>query len=252
MSIDPGWPVAIALAALLVLALGAHRIAGYGLTGTALLAAVRALAQLSVVALLIKAVVDNVALSSLFSAVMFAMGVLTTSRRTGAHRAWPWAAAAMTCGVAPVLVIVLASGAVPFEGVAIIPIAGIVIGNAMTANTLVGRHAYAVLGDEHDQYEASLALGMSPAQGIAAIIHRRSPEALLPGLDQVSTTGLVTLPGAFIGVMLGGGSPVQAATAQVLVLFGIMAAQTITVAVAERLIAGRRLLPPELKVALRD
>ena len=39
---------------------------------------------------------------------------------------------------------------------------------------------------------------------------------------------MVTLPGAFIGVMLGGGTPVQAATAQVLVLFGIMAAQTVT------------------------
>ena len=53
----------------------------------------------------------------------------------------------------------------------------------------------------------------------------------------------MTLPGAFIGVMLGGGSPAQAATAQVLVLFGIMAAQTVTVGVAERLIAARRLVP---------
>jgi putative ABC transport system permease protein len=78
------------------------------------------------------------------------------------------------------------------------------------------------------------------------------PEALLPGLDQVSTTGLVTLPGAFIGVMLGGGSPVQAATAQVLVLFGIMAAQTVTVGVAEHLIAARRLVPRDLRTALRD
>ncbi len=71
---------------------------------------------------------------------------------------------------------------------------------------------------------------MLPAQAIAESIHRRAPEALLPGLDQVKTTGVVTLPGAFIGVLLGGGSPVQAATAQALVLFGIMAAQTITVA----------------------
>ena len=51
----------------------------------------------------------------------------------------------------------------------------------------------------------------------------------------MKTTGVVTLPGAFIGVMLGGGTPVQAATAQVLVLFGIMAAQTVTVGVAEHL-----------------
>jgi putative ABC transport system permease protein len=252
VSIDPGWPVAVALAALLALALLAHRVAGYGLLTPALVAAVRALVQLSVVALLIKAVIGSLALSALFSLLMFAMGVLTTSRRTGATRAWPWAAAAIAAGVLPVLLIVLASGAIPAKGIAVIPVAGIVIGNAMTANTLVGRHAYAVLRDEHAQYEACLALGMSPAQGIAEIIHRRSPEALLPGLDQVSTTGLVTLPGAFIGVMLGGGSPVQAATAQVLVLFGIMAAQTVTVLVAERLVAARLLLPGGLRTSLID
>ena len=252
MSIDPGWPVAVALAALLGLALLAHRYAGYGLARPALLAAVRALVQLTVVALLIKAVVDNLALSALFSLLMFTMGVLTTSRRTGATRAWPWAAVAIAAGVLPVLAIVLASGAIPAKGIAVIPVAGIVIGNAMTANTLVGRRAYAVLREEHTQYEACLALGLSPSQGILEIIHRRSPDALLPGLDQVSTTGLVTLPGAFIGVMLGGGSPVQAATAQVLVLFGIMAAQTITVLVGERLIAARLLVPAELRLALID
>jgi putative ABC transport system permease protein len=93
---------------------------------------------------------------------------------------------------------------------------------------------------------------MRPADAIDLSIHRRAPEALLPGLDQITTTGAVTLPGAFIGVMLGGGSPVQAATAQALVLFGIMAAQTITVLVAERLIEARRLLPADLGAALID
>lgn len=250
MSIDPGWPVAVALALLLLLTLGAHQLAGFGLRTSAVVAAARALVQLSVVALLIKVVVGNLALSIAFTVLMYAMGVLTTSLRTGARAAWPWAALAMACGVLPVLAIVLATGAVPVEGIAIIPVAGIVIGNAMTANTLLGRRAYAGLAEEHDQYEACLALGMSPAQGITHVVHRRSPEALLPGLDQVSTTGLVTLPGAFIGVMLGGGTPVQAATTQALVLFGIMAAQTITVAVGERLIARRVLLPATLRASL--
>jgi putative ABC transport system permease protein len=252
VSIDPGWPVAIALTILLTTALLAHRVAGYHLELPSLVAAVRALVQLAVVALLIKAVVGNLALSWLLVAVMFAMGVLTTGRRVEALRAWPWAALAMACGVAPVLVVVFATGAIPWVGIAIIPIAGIIVGNAMTGHTLVGRRAFAALREERSQYEACLSLGMLPAQAITESIHRRAPEALLPGLDQVKTTGVVTLPGAFIGVMLGGGSPVQAATAQALVLFGIMAAQTITVLVAERLIAGRRLLPDDLTVELID
>jgi len=252
VSIDPGWPVAVALAVLLLLALGAHKVAGYGLTLQTFVAAGRAIVQLSIAALLIKAVIDDLVLSLVLVAGMFAMAVLTTSRRTGATRAWPWAALAIAAGVVPVLATVLLSGAVPFEGIAVIPVAGIVIGNAMTANTLIGRRAFAALEEEHTQYEACLSLGMSPADAIGLIIHRRSPEALLPGLDQVSTTGVVTLPGAFIGVMLGGGTPVQAATAQVLVLFGIMAAQTLTVLVAERLIARRLLLPTGLRAALVD
>jgi len=66
----------------------------------------------------------------------------------------------------------------------------------------------------------------------------------------VRTSGIVTLPGAFIGVMLGGGSAVQAATAQVLVLFAIMATQSITAGVQAALIRRRLLLPADLGVAL--
>ena len=242
MSIDPGWPVAIALTVLMAIALELPT----------LVAGVRALVQLAVIALLIRAVVGSLVLSWLLVGVMFAMGVLTTGRRVEAIRAWPWAALAMASGVAPVLVVLFATGAIPWEGIAIIPIAGIIVGNAMTGHTLAGLRAFAALREERSQYEACLSLGMLPAQAISESIHRRAPEALLPGLDQVKTTGVVTLPGAFIGVMLGGGSPVQAATAQALVLFGIMAAQTVTVGVAERLIAARRLLPVDLRGVLID
>lgn len=252
MSIDPTWPVVVALSVLLGIAVVAHRVAGYGLEVPSLVAAARAVVQLGVVALLIKAAVASLWLSWLLVAAMFAMGVLTTGRRVEALRAWPWAALAMAAGVAPVLLVVFASRAVPWQGIAIIPVAGIIVGNAMTGHTLVGRRSFAALREERSQYEACLSLGMHPAQAIHESIHRRAPEALLPGLDQVKTTGVVTLPGAFIGVMLGGGSPVQAATAQALVLFGIMAAQTVTVAVAERLIAARLLLPPDLRAALID
>lgn len=252
MTINPGWPVAIALAVLLGLTLLVHRVAGYRLGRASAIAGVRALVQLGVIALLIRAAVENLAYASALVLVMFAVGVFTTSRRIEAPGAWRWSALAMAAGAAPVLAIVLASGAIPAKGIAIIPVAGIVFGNSMTANTLAGRRMFAALREEHHQYEAAIALALRPADAIYVSVHRRAPEALLPGLDQVSTTGLVTLPGAFIGVMLGGGTPVQAATTQALVLFGIMAAQTITVLVAERLVCARKLVPPDLELALID
>jgi putative ABC transport system permease protein len=67
VTVDPGWQVAVALTLLLALALGAHRVAGYDLARTSFVAAARAVIQLTVVALLIKAVVGNLALSALFS-----------------------------------------------------------------------------------------------------------------------------------------------------------------------------------------
>lgn len=46
--------------------------------------------------------------------------------------------------------------------------------------------------------------------------------ALIPGLDQTRTVGLVTLPGAFVGTLLGGASPMEAAALQLVVLVGIL------------------------------
>lgn len=252
MEIEPGWPVAAALAVLLLITLLAHRVADYRLERTVLLASVRALVQLTVVALLIKVVIDDLVLTFAFVLLMFVMATVTTSRRIGAPTVWVWSGLAIATGVVPPIAVILGSGAVPMEGIAIIPVAGIVIGNAMTANTLLGRRAFPALREDRPLYDAALALGMPPSAAIREIVHRRAPEALLPGLDQVTTTGVVTLPGAFIGVMLGGGTPVMAATAQALVLFGIMAAQTVTVAIGERLITARRLVPEDLRISLND
>lgn len=101
VSIDPGWPVAVALVVLLAIALAAHRVNGYGLERPALVAALRAIAQLGVAALLIAAVVDHLLLSIALVCVMFAMGVLTTTRRVDAPNAWRPAAVAMAAGVIP-------------------------------------------------------------------------------------------------------------------------------------------------------
>ncbi|WP_460627216.1 ABC transporter permease [Intrasporangium mesophilum] len=250
MDVSPGWPVAIALVLLLIVTVVADRLGRIPLDRQVVVAGLRAILQLSLVALVITAVVGSIWLSLLAVCVMFAMAVMTTARRVGAAGAWPWAAASMACGVVPVVAIVIATGAVPFVGVALIPIAGIIIGNTMTVHTLVGRRTFSALREEHGQYEAALSVGMTSAQSIDEIIARRVPEGIIPSLDQVRTSGLVTLPGAFIGVMLGGGSAVQAATAQVLVLFAIMATQAITAGVQASLIRQRRMLPDDLRVAL--
>ena len=67
--------------------------------------------------------------------------------------------------------------------------------------------------------------------------------ALVPPLDQTRTVGLVTLPGVFVGVLLGGGSPLEAGAAQLLVLVGLLAAQVAAVWTVVELVAQARLVP---------
>jgi UDP-glucose/iron transport system permease protein len=121
------------------------------------------------------------------------------------------------------------------------------IGGSMSAQSLVGRRSFAALREEHGSYEAALSLGFTRRQAITEIVERRLPEALVPALDQTRTVGLVTLPGAFVGVLLGGGTPIQAGAAQVMVLIGLLAAETITLVVAHHLMAAARLLPIDLR-----
>ena len=57
------------------------------------------------------------------------------------------------------------------------------------------------------------------------------------GTETVVAVGLVTLPGAFVGVLLSTGSAAQAGAVQILVLIALLLSQTCGVAITIELIA---------------
>lgn len=240
------WAYPAAMVLLVVVAVGVSWIADLGPRRAVPLAGARAVVQLALVSFAIAGVLVHVLLACVFVLLMLAVAVVTSARRCDVGRGWRWTAVSMGSGVATVLAVIFGIGAAPFTGSAIVPIAGIVIGGAMTAHTLGVRRAHDALRDDWGQLEAGLSLGLDPAAASREVVHRRMPDALLPALDQTRTVGLVTLPGTFVGVLLGGGSPLQAGAAQVLTLIGILAAQVITVALAERFVCAGRLLPRDL------
>jgi putative ABC transport system permease protein len=248
---QPGVPLAVALVVLLALAVTASLLGRLRVERNLGTAAGRAVLQLAVVSLIITAVLSHLVWSAVFALFMLGVAVITSAGRIGARRAWPWVAVAVASGVLPVLVVIFVSGAVPLNGPSLVPMAGIIIGGGMTASSLSGRRAFAALRDEHGLYEAALSIGLERPAAITEVVERHLPEALVPGLDQTRTVGLVTLPGAFVGVLLGGGTPLQAGAAQIVVLIGLLATQTITVVVAHALIRSARLLPPDLRDSLR-
>jgi putative ABC transport system permease protein len=236
-SVTVGWGLAVALVVLVGIAVVVSLLGRFGISRALVTASVRAVLQLAVVATIIVAVVRSWWLTVAFVLVMLTVASFTSARRMTRHRSGLLAAAAIGAGVLPVLAIVLLSGAVPLTGIAVVPVAGIVIGGAMTATSLGGRRALDDLEAQRDQYEGALALGGRRRDAAMIVCRPAATQALVPPMDQTRTVGLVTLPGAFVGVLIGSGNPVQAAAAQILVLIGLLAAETVAVAVVLELVA---------------
>jgi putative ABC transport system permease protein len=93
------------------------------------------------------------------------------------------------------------------------------------------------------EFEGYVALGASYRQAGREFARHAAEQSLFPGLDQTKSAGLVTLPGAFVGLLLGGATPLLAAQIQLLVLIGLLLAQSITSVITTRLISP---LPPRV------
>ncbi|WP_116113147.1 ABC transporter permease [Austwickia chelonae] len=201
-----------------------------------ILAAGRATVQLGAVGIVVAGVLGSWPLTCLFIIIMVTVGAFTAGRRLRVSSWWP-ALLPVACGGLPVTAFLLAVGLLPMQTISIIPTAGILIGNAMTAVTLSGQRTLDALEERRGQVEAALALGFLPREAALLVARRTARLALVPALDQTRTVGLVTLPGAFVGTLLGGASPQQAAALQLVVLAGILASQSVAVFLTVELVS---------------
>jgi uncharacterized protein (TIGR00245 family) len=237
--------LAVVLIVLVALAALAGQWSGLGQGRPVLVAGLRATVQLGVVSGVLLFVVRSLWLSTAFVTLMLAVATVTAAGRAtgrplaapGRRTRLPPVALAVTTGAVPIAGLIVLSGAVPLRGEAVIPIAGILIGGAMTAVSLAGRRLREELSARRGEVEAALALGLVRRDAVLEVARPAAGTALLPPLDQTRTVGLVTLPGAFVGVLLGGGTPLEAGAAQLLVLVGLLAAQTTAVWVTIELVA---------------
>jgi len=215
------------------------RWAGVGLGLFPLWAIGRAVVQLTVIALLLRGI-----LSVPWTVAGFILLMLTTASWTAMGRLrelWHGrrtAVLGVLAGALLTLVVIFGLRLVDFQVRYLVAVGGIIIGNSMSAATLAGRNFLRGSRARKDEIEAWLSLGATPAQAHEAIGREAVRESLLPTLDQTKSTGLVTLPGAFVGALFGGASPATAAQFQLVVLAGIALTMTVTGIVVTRL-AGR-------------
>ena len=241
---NPGVGLAVLCTVMVLCAVGVYRFTRLGNPLIVPAAAIRGAAQLAAVSLILAAALAQLWSSILVLVVMFAAAVGTSARRAKAGRSAVWLALSLAAGVGIVLPLMLVSGVVPLEGVALVPVGGIVLGGAMTATSLASRRGLDAVEQRWGEVEAGLSLGLSVRDARLEVVRSAASDALLPGLDQTRTVGLVTLPGAFVGVLLASGSAVQAGAVQILVLVGLLLAQTCAVAVTIELVAREAVRRP--------
>jgi putative ABC transport system permease protein len=232
-----GPALAVVLALLVVVAVVAALIGRLGVSRAVFTASIRAVVQLGLVSLLITAVLHSWWATAGFIVLMVLVAGATSARRVSTLRLGRLVLVPIIGGALPAGALIVAGGTMPLTEVAVLPIAGILIGGAMTATSLSGRRALDELRIRRGEYEAALALGMMPRDAALEVCRPSAGQALVPALDQTRTVGLVTLPGAFVGVLLGGGSAVQAGATQLLVLVALLAVEAIAASVTLEMVA---------------
>jgi putative ABC transport system permease protein len=210
------------------------------------LAALRAFVQLTAIGLVIEFIFDRDDLLFVFLlvAVMVVVGAFTARQRarTVPGAFWPLLVA-LTLAGAGTLGLVVALGVFEPEPRFLVPVGGMVIGNAMTAAAV----ALNRLGDEmraqEREIEARLALGATATEAARSLVRRSLRSGMIPLIDQTKTTGLVAFPGIMVGSLLAGADPTDAVRLQLVILYALLGAVAIAALTAMALTYRRFFTP---------
>ena len=234
------------------LTLAAGYAAGLGQVRDVAVASSRAVLQLGVVGLVIGLVFTDPRLAPLYLLVVLTTAGWTSSRRLpGIEHAVPMAVTSVLVAVAVTGLVVFGLHAPAFDPRDAVPFLVQLTGGAMTATSLAGQRLIDDVTAGWAEIEGWLALGAPPRQAVAHAARRAAGRALVPALDQTRNVCLVVLPGAYVGLLLGGASPWQAGRLQLLVLVGLLTTETVASALITRLLSaqlGRRPRPGDQDV----
>jgi putative ABC transport system permease protein len=236
--------LAVAVALLLSVAIGVAVRWRLGQARDLLVVTGRAVVQLVLVGLVLRLIFATPGLAPLYLGLMVVVAAFTSSRRFSPESrrspdpAWTFGMALTSIGLAAGVTagIVVASGAISAHARDIVPFTAQVIGGSMTATTLAGSRLRDDVLAHWPEVEGWLALGARPRQAVRDLAIRAASRAIVPALDQTRNVGLVVLPGAFVGLLLAGASPLEAGRIQLLVLIALLTAETIAAVVVTQLL----------------
>lgn len=206
-----------------------------GIELTMLWACARALVQLLIVGWALKLIVDDddpLILSFAWLVVMIGFAAYTTWRRASdVPLVLPLSLLAYAVSAAVTLGVLFGFGVYEVEGRTVVPLAGMVVGNSLSATVLVSRRLFAVATDHRDRIEGRLALGLSATEAFRPELRESLRTALIPQIESTKAVGIVFLPGAMVGLILAGVEPADAVRVQVSVMYLVLGSVATTTAV---------------------
>lgn len=223
-----------------------------GLERTIVWAAVRAVAQMLVIGGALGLVFADdapIVLSWLWVLAMVTIGAWTVaSRSPGVPGVFPVTWAALGTAVALSLAVVFGFGIFPLEPRTLVPLAGMLLGNAIAATVLAVKRTVTEVSEHRDEVEVRLALGHTGRDAIRPHLAEAMRTAITPQVEQTKIVGLIALPGTMTGLLLAGVEPLDAVLIQTAVMFLILGSVAVTSVVVGRGIA-RRLVTPDHRLA---
>jgi len=221
-----GWDGLAASLVLVVVAVVVSVRRSLGLERTIVWSCARAMAQLLLVGYALAALIDDdapVAPSWAWVVLMVVFSAFTVRRRAPeVPGAFMLALVAMSASAALSLATVFGLGIYPVEPRAIVPIAGMMIGNSISSTVSAARRVIAELSDHRPEVEARLALGQPWSDASRPYVRSALRTALTAQIESTKAVGLVFLPGAMTGLILAGVDPVDAVLVQAAVMFLIL------------------------------
>lgn len=134
----------------------------------------------------------------------------------------------ITVGTIVTLAILILSKTIQYESYQIIPVSGMIIGNAMVALGLCYKQIASDFKNKREEVETKLSLGADILPSSIEIIRDSIKTGMLPTIDSAKTLGIVSLPGMMTGLILAGSSPMEAIKYQIMVTFMLLSTTSIS------------------------
>lgn len=202
-----------------------------GLEKDTLIATIRSIIQLLAVGYILKFVFDAQSYIYIFLmiALMILAATLNARKKGKSIKGITWKIALTLLTVECVTQgVLLGFDIVPSTAQYIIPISGMMIGNSMVLSVLFLNRFTSEIASHQNEIELILSLGGTPKQAIHRQLMHAIKASMIPTIESQKTIGLVQLPGMMSGQIIGGADPIQAVQFQLLIIFALLTAATLS------------------------